>query len=221
MITNYGYDNFFSLIGLALILSLVGWLADPPYLAEFLIAAGVLLCLFTLWFFRDPHRSVPGEALQDDSIIVAPADGKVVQIAEVEETRLLDGKATQVSIFLSPVDVHVNRSPANGRILFSDYLPGKYLMAYDDKASLDNEQTVIGLENTSGKLLFKQITGFLARRIVCELKEGDSVKVGDKFGMMKFGSRMDLLLPPATEILVREGQRVRGGETILARMASA
>jgi phosphatidylserine decarboxylase len=131
---------------------------------------------------------------------------------------LIQGKARRISIFLSPLDVHVNRVPANGEIIFSDYQPGKFLVAMDHRASEENEQTIIGLRNSKGALLFKQMTGALARRIVNEAKPGDRFKAGDEFGMMKFGSRMDVIVPEGTQILVKEGDRVVGGETLLCRL---
>jgi phosphatidylserine decarboxylase len=189
MITHYGYDNFFGLVAAGVALMLLGVWLSIPWLSPVLYIVGFAIIVFALWFFRDPVRSVPEEARTDDSIIIAPADGKVVLITPVQESRLIQGKAIQISIFLSPLDVHVNRAPASGTVVFTEYNPGKFRMAFDHMASEVNEQSIIGLKNSRGALVFKQITGFLARRIVYVLKPGDTVKAGDKFGMMKFGCR--------------------------------
>jgi phosphatidylserine decarboxylase len=170
-----------------------------------------------LFFFRDPDRSPP----DDDNLILAPADGKIVLIKEVEEPLYIQGKAVQISIFLSLLDVHVNRLPATGYVEYIKYHPGSYLMAWKKEASSQNERTDIGVKHPDGsKIFFRQITGFLARRIVYHLKEGDRVKAGRRFGMMKFGSRMDILVPPDAELKVRKGVRTTGGETILAKISN-
>jgi phosphatidylserine decarboxylase len=218
MITRYGYDNFFALVTAGAVVAASGVLVKEPLVQVFTLVLGGVVVAFACWFFRNPKRTVPAEALKDDAVVIAPADGKVVQIITVDEPRLIQGTATRVSIFLSPLDVHVNRVPANGEIVFSDYQPGKFLVAMDHRASEENEQTIIGLRNSKGNLIFKQMTGALARRIVCEAKAGDTYKAGDQFGMMKFGSRMDILVPQSAQILVREGERVVGGETLLCRL---
>jgi phosphatidylserine decarboxylase len=217
MFTRYGYDNFFSLLMAGFILLVLGAMLSDRLVGVPVMVLGVGIALFACWFFRDPKRTVPAEALANDALVIAPADGKVVQIITLDEPRLIQGKAKRISIFLSPLDVHVNRVPANGAIVFSDYQPGKFLVAMDHRASEENEQTIIGLRNSRGSLIFKQMTGMLARRIVCEAKAGDTFRAGDKFGMMKFGSRMDVIVPESAEILVREGQRVVGGESHLCR----
>ena len=160
----------------------------------------------------------PAEALADPSMILAPADGRVVAIVETEENTFIKGKATQISIFLSPLDAHVNRSPASGIIKYFKYLPGDYIVAYHPKSSIKNEQTHIGLENNAGKVFFKQIVGILARRLVWDIKEGDTISAGQKFGMMKFGSRMDVFVPQESTVFLKKGQRVIAGETIMARL---
>lgn len=217
-ITRYGYDNFFALLGLGLAIMVLSFFFIHPIFMPLAVLLGGWLCFFAFWFFRDPKRIIPTEAISSDAAIIAPADGKVVQIITVHEPRLIQGKATRISIFLSPLDVHVNRVPTNGTIVFSDYKPGKFLVAMDHRASEENEQTIIGLTNTKGAIIFKQMTGALARRIVNELKEGDRVIAGDAFGMMKFGSRMDVIVPEGANLLVKEGQRVVGGVTLLCRL---
>jgi phosphatidylserine decarboxylase len=218
MITHYGKDNFTFLIIVGIVFGIGANLTHILWLQVLLYIPAIIIIAFALWFFRDPKRIIPQEALDDDSILLAPADGKVVQVIETHDKHFLKGPALQVSIFLSPLDVHVNRIPSNGTIGFVKYFPGKYLVAFNHKASEENEQSVIGIENSAGKYTFKQITGFLARRIVFDVKEGDTVQAGDQYGMMKFGSRMDILLPMGTTINVHEGQTVRGGETLMAQL---
>lgn len=169
-----------------------------------------------IYFFRDPERTTPDE----DSLVISPADGKVVLIKEVEEGIYLKSKATQISIFLSPLDVHVNRNPISGKLEYLKYHPGKYLMAWDENASIENERADFGVQHSSGtKLFFKQITGFLARRIVYHIKEGDNLVAGERFGMMKFGSRMDVIVPENVEVFVKEGDRTWAGESIIGKIA--
>ncbi|MCS7082723.1 MAG: phosphatidylserine decarboxylase family protein [Bacteroidota bacterium] len=166
---------------------------------------------FALYFFRDPPRHPP----QDPKAILAPADGRVIRIERFQEPEFLGGTALRVSIFMSPFDVHVNRIPYSGRIAYVRYVPGTYLVAWEDKASERNERALIGVENGSVRVLFVQIAGFLARRIVYHVRPGDSVRAGDRYGMIKFGSRLDVYMPPEVALRVRVGDRTRAGETIL------
>ncbi len=218
MITRYGYDNAFLMLGFGLALILLGVFLLKGVWMGLSVTLGIVTVAFTLWFFRDPERTIPNEALSDDSILIAPADGKVVQIIPVQEKDYLKSEATQISIFLSPLDVHVNRTPVSGFVGFFKYMPGDYLVAWHPKSSELNEQSRIGVQTSKAKVLFKQITGVLARRIVCEVKEGDTLTVGEKIGMMKFGSRMDIIVPNSTAINVKVGDRVVGGETTLGRL---
>lgn len=218
MITHYGYDNFFGLVATGAALFALGYWLSLPWISVLLYILGILIIAFALWFFRDPVRTVPKEALENDAMIIAPADGKVIKVAPVHEPRLIKGDAIQIVIFLSPLDVHVNRSPANGTIVFTEYQPGEFRMAFDHSASEVNEQSIFGMTNSRGSLIFKQLTGFLARRIVYTLKPGDTVKAGDKFGMMKFGSRMDVIVPATATVLVQQGETVVGGTTLLCQL---
>ncbi|MEX0661729.1 MAG: phosphatidylserine decarboxylase family protein [Balneolaceae bacterium] len=187
----------------------------PVWITYIIYAALAALCLLVLYFFRDPERTSP----DDDSLIISPADGKVVLIQEVDEPEYMKGKATQISIFLSPLNVHVNRNPLNGKLEYLKYYPGKYLMAWEDHASDQNERAHFGVKHSSGmKMMFKQITGFLARRIVYYVEEGEQLKAGERFGIMKFGSRMDLMLPDNVEIKVKKGQNTVAGETIIGEI---
>lgn len=174
-----------------------------------------ILTLFTVFFFRDPGRTFP----QDENVLVAPADGRVLAVETVGRDDFAGGEATKVSIFLSIFDVHVNRVPAAGQIDYVKYNPGRFFAAFKDKASEHNEQTEIGMTARSGhKVVFKQIAGLIARRIVCRLKEGDSVSAGDRFGMIRFGSRAELIVPVGTDILVRPGEHVKGGQTVMGHL---
>jgi len=156
--------------------------------------------------------------LKDESLVLAPADGKVIQIKQVNEDIFLKQNAVQISIFLSPLDVHVNRIPISGIVKYFTYNPGNYIIATHPKSSELNEQTHIGMENSIGKIFFKQIVGVLARRLVWDICVGDTLKAGQRFGMMKFGSRMDVILPESSEIFIQEGQSVVAVETIIAKM---
>lgn len=160
-------------------------------------------------FFRDPERIPP----DGDGVIVSPADGRVVYVGEST-----DAAAYRISIFLSPLDVHINRAPMNGRVVDVLYQKGSFAAAYKGKASNENERNAIELENDRGRTLrVVQIAGFLARRIVCRVARGDSLKRGERFGLIMFGSRVDVYLPREAVVEIRVGQRVRGGETIVAR----
>ncbi len=218
MLTKYGTDNIIVMLIIGGILIFSPIIVSHKYLGIVLFTVGLLLILFTFWFFRDPERKVPEEARIDKSLVLSPADGKVVEIVEEDENFYLKSKARRISIFLSPLDVHVNRVPATGEIEFYDYNPGKYLVAYHPKSSELNEQSRIGLKTPYGKIFFKQIVGILARRLVCELKVGDKVNAGDKFGMMKFGSRMDVMVPLSAEVLVKVGDKVKACETIISKL---
>lgn len=170
---------------------------------------------FTLYFFRDPGRTPPPHA---DGLLLAPADGKVVEVVNEPEPLYLDGPSQRVSIFLSPLDVHVNRTPAAGVVEYAEYRPGDYLVAWHPKASEKNERSEIGLVHPSGtRVLFKQIAGAVARRIEYHLAPGDTVTAGERFGIVKFGSRMDVHVPPHVTLDVEKGQTVRAGETPLGR----
>jgi phosphatidylserine decarboxylase len=171
----------------------------------------IIICLFIISFFRNPKRYIP---IGDDSII-CPADGKVVVIEDVMETEYFNEMRKQVSVFMSPANVHVNRSPIDGEVKYFKYHPGKYLVAWHPKSSTDNERTSMVIENESFSVLVRQIAGKLARRIVYYVEEGDEIERGEEFGFIKFGSRIDLFLPLNTQINVELNQKVRGGETII------
>jgi phosphatidylserine decarboxylase len=183
---------------------LVGWLTSPPW-----AVVPVLLAVFFLWFFRDPERTVPA----DQGAVVSPADGKVTSVAAA---RLNGRELTRISIFLNVFDVHVNRSPMAGIIRAAHYQEGKFLNAMDPACAECNEQNVVTVEGEGHTLMFKQIAGLLARRIVFTKRIGEKVERGERIGMMKFGSRMDVFLEPGATIRVQPGDRVQGGSSILA-----
>lgn len=165
-------------------------------------------------FFRSPKKLID----LDEGVILCPADGKVVVIEETEETEYLKDRRIQVSIFMSPINVHVNRNPISGVVSFFKYHPGKFLVAWHPKSSTDNERTTVVVRNKSGvEILFRQIAGAMARRIVWYVKEGQEVKQGEEFGFIKFGSRVDLFLPLDATVNVNIGDKVTGGKTIIAR----
>lgn len=215
MITEYGYDVFFTITAICLVVGVASYfLIDHAIIKTILIVFSILLFIFTLNFFRDPERVTP----VGDGLVVAPADGTVIKVDTVVEDRYLKSDAIMISIFMSPVDVHVNRHPISGTIGYFEYIPGEFFAAFEDKASLKNEQTHIGIENNRGKVFFKQIAGFVARRIVAPLKVGDVAVMGKRFGMIKFGSRVDVYVPKSAEIKVVLNQKTVAGETILAVM---
>ncbi len=184
-----------------------------------MLVVAIFFMAFTFYFFRDPERSIPKN--YDDSMILAPGDGKIVIVEDIinkEDNLYAKGEPLkQVSIFLSPLNVHVNRNPTNGTVKHYKYIEGEYLVAFDHKSSDRNERTEIGIEDRKGrKVMFKQIAGFVARRIVCDFEVGDTVKAGERFGMIKFGSRVDILLKPDADVKVKLDDRVVGGETVIA-----
>jgi phosphatidylserine decarboxylase len=177
-----------------------------------LMSLGILLTLFIAFFFRNPKRKIP--SLQN--IILSPADGRIVHVGECEEDRFLREKALKVSIFMSLFNVHINRAPVAGKVLERSYHPGRFLVASVDKASFLNEQNALVLETEDQfEILLIQIAGFVARRIVCYAKAGDTLRKGEIFGLIRFGSRIDLYLPTEVKPIVRVGQHVKGGESII------
>lgn len=179
------------------------------------ILVSIIFYLLILQFFRNPIF----EITTNTKHVLAPADGKVVVIEETEETEHLKGKRKQVSIFMSPVNVHVNRMPVGGKISYFKYHPGKYLVAWHPKSSVENERTTIAVQMSNGvEILFRQIAGALARRIKWYVKEGDTLEQGQEFGFIKFGSRVDIFLPLNASVVVKVGDITKGGRTIIAEL---
>jgi len=186
----------------------------PQYAKWFIYALSAFLFITVVQFFRSPKKVVNPQ----DGLILCPADGKVVVIEETEENEYFHDKRIQVSIFMSPVNVHVNRNPISGLVTFFKYHPGKFLVAWHPKSSTDNERTTVVVKDKAGReILFRQIAGALARRIVWYVKEKDEVVQGNEFGFIKFGSRVDLFLPLGTEINVNIGDKVTGAKTIIGK----
>ncbi|HUJ17861.1 MAG TPA: phosphatidylserine decarboxylase family protein [Nitrospirota bacterium] len=171
----------------------------------------LVLTLFVLFFFRDPERTVPDE----NAVVVSPADGRVIVVKDVYEPTYLKQDVKQISIFLSVFNVHVNRSPIGGTVESVQYNPGKFHVASVDKASLDNEQTAMVIANGKSRVLVKQIAGLIARRIVCYARPGDRISKGERYGLIRFGSRVDLFLPKDAELKVKVGDRIKGARDII------
>ncbi|MGI5880911.1 MAG: phosphatidylserine decarboxylase family protein [Syntrophomonadaceae bacterium] len=183
------------------------------YIPALIFAALTLFCLF---FFRNPERVVPEEA----KTVVSPADGKVMDVTTVNEEFFIKGNAKRIRIFLSLFNVHINRVPVSGKIGLIKQVSGLFLPAYKDEASFKNQRNYIGLETDFGKVLIVQITGLVARRLVCWVKSGDVLKRGERFGLIRFGSCTEIYLPVDTEILVKPGDSVKGGESVIAKFIS-
>jgi phosphatidylserine decarboxylase len=195
-------------IGGALVLGLIlGWAVTWLLLWPFL-----LMSAFFLFFFRDPERRVPS----GDDEVLSPADGRVLVAGEAVAAARPEGTWQQISIFLSPLDVHVNRVPVSGRVTRVSYQRGTFLPAYHRDAAATNERSEIWIDHRGQMVVVRQIVGILARRVVCRVKLGADVRAGDRYGIMKFGSRMDIFLPPSATIRVAAGNLVRGGETVIA-----
>ena len=204
----------FILIGFMLTAIFSLWSSARDSLALFIVGIIMgVLTLFLIYFYRNPVRHIP----EGDDNILSIADGKVLSIEDIEND-FVGGPGKKVSIFLSVFDPHINRIPIAGHVDYIRYIPGKFFQAFRERASHENEQTEIGLSYGSGKMIFKQIVGILARRIVYNLNEGQDVKGGDIFGMIHFGSRAELILPGDVEITVIPGQKVKAGETIIATL---
>jgi len=195
------------------ILILVGAIKWDNLWLLILASIFAVLTLFTTFFFRDPDRISPSDPMS----LVSPADGKIVAFKEIDSHPFIGGPAIRVSIFLSVLDVHVNRTPAEGIIDYVKYNPGKFFAAFEEKASDKNEQTEIGMTTSTGqKIIFTQIAGIIARRIICNLNESDKVTKGERFGLIRFGSRSDIIIPKNSVINVKMGDHVVGGLTEIA-----
>jgi phosphatidylserine decarboxylase len=198
------------------ILMTLGYYKAADWLFIVLGVLSLVLLVLVLQFFRNPTRKVPE---LNDNVVYCPADGKVVVIEETQETEYLKDKRIQVSIFMSPLNVHVNRNPISGTVKYSKYHPGKYLVAWHPKSSTENERTTVVIDNGKHQILFRQIAGALARRIVNYLKVGDKVTQGEDMGFIKLGSRVDVYLPLDAEIKVKIDDMVKGNLTVLAHLS--
>ncbi len=210
-------EGYFTLIISAIVLFVANGLIYTffPPIIWFTTFVFVALWLFLVSFFRNPKRTIDQYA---DDIVYCPADGKIVVIENTNEPEVLKDERIQVSIFMSPLNVHVNRNPISGKIAFFKYHPGAFYKAWNPKASTENERTTVVIENPKGKVLFRQIAGALARRIVWYVSQGDEVKQGEDMGFIKLGSRVDVFLPKDAKVEVKMGQMVSGNKTVLARL---
>ncbi|MDP3296192.1 MAG: phosphatidylserine decarboxylase family protein [Thermodesulfovibrionia bacterium] len=199
-----GYPFFFIFALAAVITAVFG----KPWM----VAVPLVLLLFMFFFFRDPERITT----ENKNAFYSPADGKVILIKETVENELLNEKALEVSIFMSPFDVHVNRAPCNGVVKDVKHYPGKFLAAFKEESSLQNEHITMLLETEHGKIVVRQVAGFIARRAVCRVKDGDLLKQGQRYGIIKFSSRLDIFLPLNTQIKVKLNDKVKAGETVIA-----
>lgn len=206
-----------TIIVASIVFAVIGFLAVYFLKIWSLLIIIPLLVIYGLvfWFFRVPNR----EILDHNENVIAPVDGKVVMIKEVVEDEFLKEKAIQISIFMSPLNVHICRYPVSGKVIYKKYHPGKYLVAWHEKSSTENERTTVAVESlTNHKVVFRQIAGYVARRIVFYCNEGDAAKAGHEFGFIKFGSRMDIFLPLNTEITCKIGDKTKGGIDVIAKM---
>ena len=181
------------------------------WLFAFLLA---IIALWVAYFFRDPERTGP----RGDRVVVCPADGKLIMITQVDEPAFIHGPAIRLSIFMNVFDVHVNRYPVSGRVAYRHYNPGKFLNAAAEKSSLENEQSTIGIQSDSQKVVVRQIAGLIARRIVTYPELGDSVQQGNRLGIIRFGSRVDVFLPVGSKVLAKLGDRTVAGTSVLAEL---
>lgn len=200
----YPFIGFFS------VTTVIAYITSSIWIAFILF----ILTLFMMYFFRDPERTAP----EGDNIFVSPADGKVILIKNVYEDKYLKNESIEVSIFMSPLNVHVNRAPCDGIVESVAHTKGKFLSAFKHEASLQNENIAMLLNTRHGKVLVRQVAGFIARRAVCRVKPGHALKKGERYGIIKFSSRLDVYLPKDTSIKVKLGDKVKAGETILGEI---
>jgi phosphatidylserine decarboxylase len=191
----------------------VMWRSWPLWLLAFVL---LILALWVAYFFRDPERS----GQRGGEVVIAPADGRIVMITEVDEPAFLHGKALRISIFMNVFNVHVNRYPVSGTVRFVHYNPGKFLNAATDKSSLENEQMSVGIQDGTRRVLVRQIAGLVARRIVTYSREGDQVEQGERMGIIRFGSRVDVFLPTSATPAVKVGETTTAGSSVIARLGT-
>ncbi len=211
MFTKYGYSTLGIIAIITFLLISASFFVNNNFVKALLIILPVAFLIFSLNFFRDPERTPPSA----DNVVVSPADGKVLFVKDVIDNKYINGEAKQISIFMSPLNVHVNRIPINGIVEYVKYYEGEFVAAFEDKASDVNERSEFGIKSKFGKVFFTQVAGFVARRIVYELKEGDKVQIGKRFGMIKFGSRVDVVVPKEWAAKIKKDDMVTAGETIL------
>lgn len=202
---------------IALVLAAAGYTAALMRRSWWLWLLAFVLTVLVLWvayFFRDPERTGP----RGEQLVISPADGRVIDIREVDEPSFLEGRAIRISVFMNVFNVHVNRYPVSGRVAYVHYNPGRFLNAAADKASLENEQMSVGVQLTRHKVLFRQIAGLVARRIVTYSRVGDDAEQGERMGLIRFGSRVDVFVPVGSVVKVQLGERPVAGTTVLAEL---
>ncbi|MCF8242401.1 MAG: phosphatidylserine decarboxylase family protein [Melioribacteraceae bacterium] len=214
MLTKYGYTTIGIVILIIFIIGIIAIWSNNTIFRIALFSLGGILLAFTLNFFRDPDR-IPDET---EDVIISPADGKVLIVKDVDAENKIGSEGKQVSIFMSPFNVHVNRIPISGVVKSINYIKGEYLVAYHDKADERNERSEITIQSEHGPIFFTQVAGMVARRIIYELKEKDEVTIGKRFGMIKFGSRVDVIVPNNWEVNVKVGDNVSAGKTVLFKI---
>lgn len=197
----YPFIGFFALLTVIVYFAGGQWIALLPF----------SLTLFMQYFFRDPDRTPP----DGDNLFISPADGTIIKIEKVYENRQLKGETVEISIFMSPLNVHVNRAPCDGKVEEVIHTKGRFLSAFKDEASIQNENIAMLLNTKHGRILVRQVAGFVARRAVCRVKPGDALRKGERYGLIKFSSRLDVYLPVNTGIKVKLGDKVKAGETVL------
>lgn len=200
----FPFIAFFSVLTVVFFLASGKWFALIP----------LILTFFMAYFFRDPERNIP----EGDNIFVSPADGKVIVVKNINEDRHLKSASVQISIFMSPLNVHVNRAPCDGVVESVVHTPGKFLSAFKPEASLQNENIAMLFNTKHGRILIRQVAGFVARRAVCRAKTGDILKKGQRYGIIKFSSRLDVYLPEDTKIRINSGDKVKAGETVIGEL---
>ena len=208
-----GTERELLIAGLPLALALavtVWWPGLPAFLLALVLMA---LLVLLVYFFRDPERTAP----DGDGLFLAPADGRVDSVERVHEPRHLQGEALRISMFMSLLDVHVNRAPIDGEVVSVEHVPGQFLQAFRPEAAERNEHNLIGMQTRFGQVLVKQIAGIMARRVICWVGPGDKLEAGERLGVVKFGSRVDVYLPTGAEPVVREGDRTTAGVSVIAR----
>ena len=208
-----GAEKELIVAGVPLILALAAAIVRPRPCTFLLAGLWIALFALLLYFFRDPERSSPA----GEGLFLAPADGQVMAVQQVHEPRFLEGEGLRISIFMSLFDVHVNRAPVEGQVSLVEHVPGQFLQAFRPEASDVNEHNLVGLESRYGRVLVSQIAGILARRVVCWVYPGQKLQIGERLGVIKFGSRVDLYLPLGAEPVVQVGDRARAGVTVIAR----
>ncbi|MBN1632645.1 MAG: phosphatidylserine decarboxylase [Ignavibacteria bacterium] len=215
----YGKDTIIKIYFVSLLLLVASLFINHTAVKIIFLVLCLFLILFTSFFFRDPARKIPNGITNED--VLSPADGKIVEIKKIKNKypELFSCKELSlISIFMSPLNVHVNRFPLSGKINYYNYIKGKYVVAFNEKSSDENERTEIGIISGTNQIVFIQIAGYVARRIVCNIKTEDYAVAGERFGMIKFGSRVDIIFKPDTKILVNLHDKVKAGVSILAKL---